>query len=153
MDPLRLRAEVPERATQRVRAGQKVRVMVEGNPRVYEGQVMRVGPTINEQNRMLTVEADVRNRDHTLRPGAFTEVEIVTDEAATALAVPTSAVVTFAGLEKVLMVNEGRVVEKPISTGQRTNEWTEVTEGVHSGDLVIVEPGNLRSGQPVSIIQ
>jgi len=153
MDPLRLRAEVPERATQRVRAGQKVRVMVEGNPRVYEGQVMRVGPTINEQNRMLTVEADVRNRDHTLRPGAFAEVEIVTDEAAMVLAVPTGAVVTFAGLEKVLMVNEGKVVEKPISTGQRTNEWTEVTEGVHSGDLVIVEPGNLRPGQHVSIIQ
>ena len=153
MDPLRLRAEVPERATQRVRAGQKVRVMVEGNPRVYEGQVMRVGPTINEQNRMLTVEADVRNRDHTLRPGAFAQVEIVTDGAAMVLAVPTGAVVTFAGLEKVLVVNEGKVVEQPISTGQRTNEWTEVTEGVHSGDLVIVEPGNLRPGQHVSIIQ
>ena len=153
MDPLRLRAEVPERATQRVRVGQKVRVMVEGNPRVYEGQVMRVGPTINEQNRMLTVEADVRNRDHTLRPGAFAQVEIVTDGAAMVLAVPTGAVVTFAGLEKVLVVNEGKVVEQPISTGQRTNEWTEVTEGVHSGDLVIVEPGNLRPGQHVSIIQ
>ena len=86
---------------------------------------MRVGPTINEQNRMLTVEADVRNRDHTLRPGAFAQVEIVTDGAAMVLAVPTGAVVTFAGLEKVLVVNEGKVVEKPISTGQRTNEWTE----------------------------
>ena len=114
---------------------------------------MRVGPTINEQNRMLTVEADVRNRDHTLRPGAFAQVEIVTDGAAMVLAVPTGAVVTFAGLEKVLVVNEGKVVEKPISTGQRTNEWTEVTEGVHSGDLVIVKPGNLRPGQHVSIIQ
>jgi RND family efflux transporter MFP subunit len=153
MDPLRLRADVPERATSRVQAGQKVRVIVEGNPRVYEGQVMRVGPTINEQNRMLTVEADVRNRDHTLRPGAFAQVEIVTDEADLALTVPTSAVVTFAGLEKVLLVNDGKAVEKSISTGQRTTAWTEVTEGVQSGDLVIVEPGNLRSGQPVSVIQ
>ncbi len=70
-----------------------------------------------------------------------------------AITVPTSAVVTFAGLEKVLMVNDGKAVETPISTGHRTNEWTEVTEGVHSGDVVIVEPGNLRSGQPVSVVQ
>ena len=153
MDPLRLRAEVPERAASRVQAGQKVRVTVEGNPHVYEGQVMRVGPTINEQNRMLTVEADVRNRDHTLRPGAFAQVDIVTDKAEMALTVPTSAVVTFAGLEKVLVVNDGKAVETSISTGHRTNEWTEVTEGVHSGDVVIVEPGNLRSGQPVSVVQ
>lgn len=153
MDPLRLRAEVPERAAYRVQAGQKVRVVVEGNPNVYEGQVMRVGPTINEQNRMLTVEADVRNRGNTLRPGAFARVDIVTDDAEMALTVPTSAIVTFAGLEKVFLVNDGKAVEKPISTGQRTNEWTEVTEGVHNGDLVIVEPGNLRSGQPVRTVQ
>jgi RND family efflux transporter MFP subunit len=153
MDPLRLRADVPERAASRVRAGQKVRVMVEGNPHVYEGQVMRVGPTINEQNRMLTIEADVRNRDHTLRPGAFAQVGIVTNDAEMALTVPTNAIVTFAGLEKVLLVNDGKAVEKSISTGQRTAEWTEVTEGVHSGDVVIVEPGNLRSGQPVSVVR
>ena len=88
--------------------GRKVRVTVEGNPNVYEGQVMRIGPTISEQNRMLTVEADVRNRDFILRPGSFANVDIVTNEADMAITVPTSAVVTFAGLEKVLVVNEAK---------------------------------------------
>ncbi|MCS6925516.1 MAG: efflux RND transporter periplasmic adaptor subunit [Candidatus Binatia bacterium] len=151
MNPLRLRVEVPERAAPRIRLGQKVRVMVEGSPQVYEGTVMRLGPTIHEQTRMLTVEADVHN-DGSLRPGAFVRSEIVTEEAEHALAVPSSAVVTFAGLEKVFVVQNGKAVETPISTGRRMAGWVEVTAGVNPGDAVILEPGKVRSGQPVRVV-
>ncbi len=152
MDPLRLRAEVPERAAHQVQAGQKVRVIVEGLERVHEGVVMRLGPTIDTQNRMLTIEADVKNSGD-LRPGAFARVEIVTDGTAMALVVPSRAVTTFAGLEKVWRVQEGKAEEKPITTGQRTGEWTEVLSGISVGDLVILDPINLRSGQTVSVVQ
>jgi RND family efflux transporter MFP subunit len=152
MDPLRLRAEVPERAAARVQAGQKVRLTVDGDSTLYEGLITRLGPTINEQNRMLSVEADVRNPG-SLRPGSFARVDIVTNEADTALAVPTRAIVTFAGLEKVWIAHEGKAMEKVIATRQRLGEWTEVVDGVQVGDLVILDPGNLRAGQTVSIAQ
>jgi RND family efflux transporter MFP subunit len=152
MDPLRLRAEVPERAAVRVQAGQKVRLTVDGDSTLYEGLITRLGPTINEQNRMLSVEADVRNPG-SLRPGSFARVDIVTNEADTALAVPTRAIVTFAGLEKVWIAHEGKAMEKVIATRQRLGEWTEVVDGVQVGDLVILDPGNLRAGQTVSIAQ
>src|SRR5688500_7460625 len=61
MDPLRLKAEVPERESHTVRTGQDVRVTVEGDTNVYLGKIMRLSPVIAEQNRMLLVEADVRN--------------------------------------------------------------------------------------------
>lgn len=151
MDPLRLRVEVPERAAPSVRAGQKVRVTVEGDPDSYEGRIMRLGPTINEQNRMLAVEADVQNTG-ALRPGSFARADIVIDEEDRTLTVPTSAVVTFAGIEKVLVVHSGVAVEKPVTTGRRTSEWIEVTAGVNRDDIIIIEPGNLQSGQPVRVI-
>jgi multidrug resistance efflux pump len=71
MDPLRLRAEIPERESRTVRTGQDVRVTVEGDTNVYLGKIMRLSPVIAEQNRMLVVEADVRimgrcGRDHLL---------------------------------------------------------------------------------------
>src|ERR1044072_4842831 len=56
MDPLRLRAEIPERESHTVHAGQDVRVTVEGDTTVYLGKVMRLSPVIAEQNRMLMVE-------------------------------------------------------------------------------------------------
>jgi multidrug efflux pump subunit AcrA (membrane-fusion protein) len=66
-----------------------------------------------------------------------------------AVTVPTRAVVTFAGIEKVITVQNGKALEKPITTGRRINEWTEVLAGIKVGESVIVDPGNLQSGQPV----
>ena len=66
-------------------------------------------------------------------------------------AVPTSSIVVFAGIEKVITVKDGRAVEKEIKTGRRTPEWTEVVSGIEIGESVVVEPGNLQQGQVVEI--
>ena len=152
MDPLRLRAEVPEREATAVRAGQNVRVTVDGNPNVYVGQITRLSPVIAQQTRMLLVEADVRNNGG-LRPGAFARAEIVTNDAKMAVTVPNSALVTFAGIEKVIVVQDGKALEKPVTTGRRNGEWTEIVAGVSVGDQVVVEPGNLQNGMAVEVVQ
>ena len=89
--------------------------------------------------------------DGSLRPGAFVSAEIVTDDSGMAVTVPTSAIVTFAGIEKVILVQNGKAVEKPVTTGRRAADWTEVVSGVNIGDTVVVEPGNLQSGQAVEV--
>ncbi len=151
MDPLRLRAEIPERESQTVRTGQDVRVNVEGDPNVYVGKIMRLSPVIAEQNRMLVVEADVRNNGK-LRPGSFAHAEIVTNDAKMAVTVPNNAIVTFAGIEKVIVVQNGKAFEKPITTGRRSTDFTEIVAGISVGEKVIVDPGNLQSGQAVEVV-
>ena len=148
MNPLRLRAEVPEREAQSVRGGERVSVRVEGGAHDYIGRIKRLSPTISEQNRVLIVEAEIIN-DGSLRPGAFVSAEIETEESGTAVTVPTSAIVTFAGIEKVILVENGKAKEKPVTTGRRNAEWTEILGGVQLGDRVVIEPGNLQSGQAV----
>ena len=152
MNPLRLRAEVPEREAQSVQIGQRARVKVEGGAYDYLGRIMRLSPTISEQNRVLIVEAEISN-DGSLRPGAFVSAEIVTDDTGTAVTVPTSAIVIFAGIEKVILVQNGKALEKPVTTGRRSAEWTEVLSGVNVGDTVVIEPGNLQSGQAVNVVE
>lgn len=149
IDPLRLRVDVPERESHSIRNGQSVRVTVEGDPESYLGFVKRLSPTISEQNRVLAVEADVRNNGR-LRPGAFVRAEIVTDQTSTAVTVPSSAIVTFAGIEKVMLVENGKAAEKAVTTGRRGPDWIEIKAGVSVGQSVIVEPGSLQSGQSVS---
>lgn len=151
MDPLRLRAEIPERDSHTVRTGQSVRVTVDGDSNIYIGQIMRLSPVIAEQNRILVVEADVRNNGK-LRPGSFAHAEIVTNDAKMAVTVPNNAIVTFAGIEKVLVVQNGKALEKPVTTGRRNAEFTEIVSGVNIGDKVIVEPGNLQTGQDVQVV-
>jgi RND family efflux transporter MFP subunit len=152
MNPLRLQAQVPERDAGNVRFGQNVRVSIEGDEKVYVGQIKRLSPVITQQNRMLMVEADVQN-DGGLRPGSFAKAEIVTNDAKMAVTVPNKAIVTFAGIEKVIVVQNGKALEKPITTGRRNGEWTEILAGINVGDQVIVDPGNLQSGMAVEVIQ
>jgi RND family efflux transporter MFP subunit len=153
MDPLRLRAEVPEREVPHVRVGQTVRVTTEGDVNIYTGRIARLSPTITPQNRMLVVEAEVNNKDGALRPGSFARAEIVTDNHSMSLTVPTRAIITFAGVEKVIVVKDGKAVEKTITTRRRPAEWTEVISGISAGETIVLEPGNLQSGQAVAIVE
>ena len=152
MNPLRLQAQVPERDAATVRFGQNVRVSVDGDAKIYVGQIRRLSPVITQENRMLMVEADVPN-DGNLRPGSFAKAEIVTNDAKMAVTVPNNAIVTFAGIEKVIVIQNGKALERPITTGRRSAEWTEILAGVNVGDQVIVDPGNLQSGMAVEVIQ
>jgi len=149
--PLRLRVAVPEREAASIRVGQSVRVLLEGDPAAHAGRVARLSPSIQEQNRTLTVEAEVANREGKLRPGSFARAEIVVEADRTAVMVPAPAVVTFAGLEKVFVVKDGKAVEKRIRTGRRSGDRVEILEGVAAGEPVVADPGNLVGGTPVTV--
>jgi len=152
IDPLRLRAEVPERESRNVRVNLAVRVTLEGDANVYSGKIARISPTITAQNRVLIVEAEVHNNGQ-LRPGSYARAEIVSDDNNSAVAVPVNAIVSFAGIDKVILVQDGKALEKPVTLGRRTAEWAEVLSGVKTGDPVVIDPGNLQSGQPVIVTE
>ena len=150
IDPLRLRLEIRERDSMLVQTGQVVRMAVEGSTNAYHGRIARVSPAIAEQNRMLLVEADVPNQG-ALRAGLFVRATIVIHEEP-AVTVPAEALITFAGIEKVIAVEGEKVRERTVTTGRRVNGWIEITRGLKTGESVVLAPGNLRTGQTVKII-
>ncbi|HEX8097358.1 MAG TPA: efflux RND transporter periplasmic adaptor subunit [Pyrinomonadaceae bacterium] len=152
VNPLRFRAEVPEREAQTVHTGQQMRITVEGEVAIFVGRVVRLSPTITEQNRILVVEAEVANNGR-LRPGSFARADIVTSDASMAVTVPSRAVTVFAGIEKVIIVQNNKALEKPVTTGRRADDWTEILSGVNVGDTVVIDPGNLQSGQPIKVAE
>src|SRR5262249_45350194 len=121
-------------------------------PNVYTGKIVRVSPALQEQNRTLAVEAEIPNEQNLLRPGSFATAEIVTAEAKPAVFIPVSAISAFAGLEKVLSVQNGKTIEFRIRTGRHEGERIEVVEGLKAGVPVILEPGSLVAGQPVTVV-
>jgi RND family efflux transporter MFP subunit len=149
-DPLRLRLQVPERECTLVRTGQAVHLFVEGDTNAYTGQIARLSPALEEQSRMLLVEADVPVRG-ALRPGLFARAQLIVDGRQEGLCVPSNAVITFAGIEKVVVVLAGKALEKVVVTGRRGPDWTEIVSGIGRGEQVILDPGGLRTGQLISI--
>ena len=151
MHPLRLRVNVPERDAVDVRTGQVVRLTVEGDTTVYQGRVVRLSPIVQEQNRTLSVEAEVPNARATLKPGAFARADIVTQASDAVIRVPATALVVFAGIEKVLVVRQGKIAEVRVQTGRRANESIEIVSGLKPGEQVVLQPGNLAPGQAVVV--
>ena len=149
--PLRLQLAVPERAAASVRVGQDVRVTVDGDAGVHGGRVVRLSPSIQEQNRTLTIEAEVPNQAGVLRPGSFSRAEIVIAADQPAIFVPASSIVVFAGIEKVLTVKEGKALERRVVTGRREKDRIEIVEGLKVGEPVVIDPGSLVGGQPVVV--
>src|SRR6059036_3652809 len=151
MHPLRLRVPVPEREGAGVRAGHAVTLTVEGDPTVYRGRVVRLSPIVQEQNRTLLVEAEVPNERGFLRPGSFARVDIMTEVSQPVITVPSSAIIVFAGVEKVLVVRQGRTAEVRVTTGRRLGEDIEIVDGLKKGEPIVTRPGNLTGGQPVKV--
>jgi RND family efflux transporter MFP subunit len=149
--PLRLRVSVPEREASAVKVGQVVRLAIEGDPTVYSGRVVRLAPIVQELNRTLTVEAEIPNERGLLRAGAFARAEIVTEAAQPIITVPTSSLIVFAGVEKVLVVRSGKTAEVRVQTGRRLGESIEIVDGLKRGEPVVDNPGNLAGGTSVSV--
>jgi RND family efflux transporter MFP subunit len=150
--PLRLRLAVPERDAAGVKVGQRVDLTVEGNPDRHAGQVARISPSISEDNRTLMVEAEVPNAGGRLRPGSFARAQIVVLAADSAVLVPASAIVSFAGIDKVMGVEGGKAVEKRVKTGRKAGDRVEIVDGVKAGESVVAVPGNLVSGETVRAV-
>jgi len=152
INPLRLRADIPEYAAASVRTGLRMTLNVEAFPnRTFNGRVVRIGPSLNEQTRALTVEAQVANPSNLLRPGMFAKSSLITAKSAPAVMVPRQAVVNVAGLSKVFVIENGRATERIVKTGATDGDLIEITEGVNAGENVATNNlDKLQTGSVVS---
>lgn len=137
-DPLRLRGEVPERFVSELAIGQEVRGSVEAFPGdVLKGRLARISAAADSTSRALTVEATVPNPDGRLKVGFFCKAAILTRSDAEALVVPVEALVNFAGVTRVFVVDESGVARtRPVRTGLSLGTKVEIVEGLSRGDRV-----------------
>lgn len=137
IDPLRVRADIPEASAASVRIGQTTSFTVDSFPdRTFNARVVRIGPSLNEQTRALTIEAEVNNPSYLLRPGMFARSQVVVNPNASATLVPQKAVLYAAGLSKLFAIENGVVKERIVKTGTSSGDLIEILEGVGPGELV-----------------
>ena len=137
LNPLRVRADIPESSAGNIRIGQTATFTVDSfQGRSFSARVVRIGPSLNEQTRALTVEAEVGNAGNLLRPGMFTRFQVVVNPSASAVMVPQEAVKYTAGVSKVFVIENGVVSERIVQTGVTDGELVEILSGVDEGDIV-----------------
>lgn len=133
-------APVDEVDSVRVKPGQEVRITVDSRPgEHFAGRLDRVAPYVldlQEQNRTVEVEAAFEDpaAAAAILPGTSADVEIVLSRKDGVLRLPTAAI---AEGNKVLVVVSGRLEERTIKTGLKNWQFTQVTDGLKEGDLVV----------------
>jgi len=159
---LKLQANVPERYTAQVKAGQKAEIRVDAYPdRVFAGAISRVSPVVDRVNRTFPVEILVPNPARELRPGGFAKADILTYVDPQAVTVPAAAVVTFVGSKRVFVVRDGAAQAVPVATGvegrdARKGNWVELVrpdpKWIHRDSLLVTSGhSQLADGSPVTI--
>lgn len=139
----------------RVREGLPARVTLDPyRGRVWQGVVTRVSPVVNdlkEQNRTLDVEVEMTPDPAAPepKPGTSADVEIVLDQRDGVLRVPTNAIIES---RQVLVIEGGKAVTRPVKTGLKNWDWTEVTDGLAEGAVVItsLEKQGVKAGALVA---
>jgi multidrug efflux pump subunit AcrA (membrane-fusion protein) len=77
----------------------------------------------------------------------------MTEVSQSVITVPTTALIVFAGVEKVMVVRQGKTAEVRVTTGRRLGPDVEIVDGVKRGDPVVTVPGSLTGGQAVVVTQ
>ena len=137
-DPIKLRCPMPERFVPLARVGMPVKLAIDANQGTsYTGKITRIAPALDESSRTLLIEAEVANPDGALKPGFFAHVtmDLGHDRA---LFVPTAAVLRYAGVARVFVVEQGVARAREVTTGSVVGENTEITGGLKEGDHVAV---------------
>jgi RND family efflux transporter MFP subunit len=151
-DVIQLVASVAERHIADVKLGLPVEVRTDaGGGTVVAGRVHRIRPVADAAARQFDVEIRVDNPDGVLRPGMFARAVIRTRTDPAVVTVPEDAVVSFAGIDKVFTVADGRARVKPVRLGARLpGGRVEIAEGLAAGTRVVISGQRLLAeGVPV----
>jgi RND family efflux transporter MFP subunit len=153
--PLRIRLEVPERQASKIRLGQRVDVQVETSNAGRSGRVVRLSPAIDVQNRSLRVEGEIPNEDAALRAGSFVEGVITVDPTAQGIAVPSKALMSFAGIHRIFAIESDILADRQLKLGRRLpDDRVEVVSGLKPGDQIVLDPNDrLTAGHRVQIVR
>lgn len=151
-DPLKFRASVAERRLGSIKTGQPAVVRVEALTESFTGHVSRVSPAVNLETRSFAAEILVPNPQRFLKAGSFATAQIQIARESALLA-PASSILTFAGVHKIVIVEDNKAREQRVELGERFEDMIEIRAGLRDSDLIVQRPSaTLTTGMPVKIV-
>ena len=149
---LRLRQQLSQGSIDRSN-NTKVRLKLEdGSFYAVEGNLAFSDASVNPETGSITLRAVFSNPNHLLLPGMFANAQIVQGVIPNAYLIPQAAITrTPTGQAMAMLVNaKGQVEARPITTtGAQGQNWI-VTQGLQTGDKVIVDGiAKVKPEQPV----
>jgi RND family efflux transporter MFP subunit len=140
-------ADVLEDAVGTMKVGGKAQVTVDGIDQPLAGPITQVSAVVDPDRHTVPIRVELDNSSGQLRPNSYAQVRFY-DDGGTALAVPSSAVITDGTAQYVYMLGSGNVIARrevvasPPSAGIRS-----IRSGLAAGDKIVAEGNQLLENQ------
>lgn len=135
---LRVEYTIAEKYIGLVKLGQSVKIMSNVLPnKSFMGKVSYIAPTINTEDRTISVYAEVPNDDGALTAGLFVNVTQYLGNADNILMVPAVSLVATIDGQQVYKIVDNKVVSVSVKLGQRTTHQVQILEGLNRDDVVV----------------
>ncbi len=151
VDKLRIFVSVPQMYSRAAVEGVNADItLVEAPGRHFTGRIVRNTGAIDPATRTLLTEVDIDNSSRQLMPGAFAEIHLRLPAATPALLVPVTSIIFRSEGLQVAVVRGETVEMVPVTQGRDFGTEIEITSGITSRDLVVINtPDSLAGGAKV----
>lgn len=121
--------------------GAEVSVMVPAlDERVFSAKVRYFGREVQADTNSVPLVARIENSEGLLRPGMFVRVTVPIGQARKALSIKPESVIQHENQKFVFVdLNDGEFKRVDVSTGQASDDWVEITEGLTPGQSVVTD--------------
>jgi RND family efflux transporter MFP subunit len=150
---VKIECGVNEEKRRALRIGKEVIIELDAYPNeVFTGKITVVNPKVDPNSRTFKIKIEFPNPDFKLESGMFARVRIIDRKSENALLIPQRVIIEEGTLKKVFVVEDGRAVEKAITTDIVNHPLVEVKTGLEENDIVVTEGFySLKDGIKVTI--
>jgi RND family efflux transporter MFP subunit len=142
MNHLRLDFPVPESSVADVHVGDPVEINVISLGQTFTGKVSRFADSVDDSTRTMMTEVEVANPDFRYTPGMYATARLTLADKKDALAVPIQCVSTGTNPTVLIVDEQHKVQERPVSIGLETASMAQITSGLTEQDLVVLGSRN-----------
>lgn len=149
-----VKVDVTEKLVTKLQKGSKMNLEVPSvSDKKFTGIITMVAPVANLQNNLYTIEVEVDNKDHAIKPGMFARVEFNTDYKEKVMVIKSEAVTVNNKKQIVYVEEKGKAIEKVVQIGLDNGEYVEIKKGLTLTDKVIVKGQELvENGETVKVV-
>lgn len=150
---LRVEYDVPEKFFPLLKMGQRVMITTSTYPdKQFEGKISYRSPTVNAENRAISLYAEIDNEKNELAPGMFVHVTQHLGQDQHAVLVPARSLVPILDGEQIYKIQSDKAYPVTVTIGKHYADKVQILAGLSVGDTIITDGQlKIRNGSLVKI--
>jgi len=139
---------IPETYIGKLKIGTEVDVYLTSLGKSYKGKVRQIGNFVNPNNRSFGIEVSVPNPENLLRPNQVAKLKVIDYVSKNAVVVPTNVIQQDAKKDSFVYTvansngKTGIAKKVIVTTGQSSDNVTEILSGLDSDAIIVTEGMN-----------